>query len=290
MMGGFERRPFGETGRRVSALGLGSSLGLGAHDVERAFDRGIDFYLWGSLRRWSFGRGLRAIAKRDRENVTIAVQSYTRIGGLMEWSLDRALSSLRTDYVDVLCLAWWNQPSPRRIVDAALALQAKGKVRHLMVSCHHRPTFEKLIADPAYDAIMVRYNAAHPGAEREVFPHLATRRAATVSFTATRWGTLLDRRFVNEGEVVPRAPDCYRFALSNPSVDVCLSAPKNAKELDEAFIALEKGPLDEEELAWMRRVGAQVRDATAVQRRFSPMNVIDRLVGACGRPVKELSA
>ena len=53
-------------------------------------------------------------------------------------------------------------------------------VRHIMVSCHHRPTFEKFIADPAFDAIMVRYNAAHPGAEREVFPHLATRRAATV--------------------------------------------------------------------------------------------------------------
>jgi predicted aldo/keto reductase-like oxidoreductase len=58
---------------------------------------------------------------------------------------------------------------------------------------------------------------------------------------------------------VPRATDCYRFALSPNEVDACLTGPKDRRELDEALLALDEGPMSEEELAWMRRVGAAVR-------------------------------
>lgn len=290
----FAPRAFGSTGLTTSALGLGSSPGLPGKDVERAFERGVNFFLWGSLRRRDFARGLRNLARDRRSEMIVAVQSYTRWPSLMEWSVDRALRTIRTDYVDVLCLAWWNGPPPARIVDAALALRDKGKVRKLMISCHHRPAFERFIADPAIDALMVRYNAAHPGAEREVFPHLATRRPGTVAFTATRWGTLLDPRYVPEAEPKPRASDCYRFALTSPHVDVCLSAPKDAAQLDEALVALERGPLDADELAWMRRVGLGVRDAAATRRRLSSSDVlqaIDRLASfsPCGGP-KQLAS
>lgn len=287
----FAPRPFGSTGLTTSALGLGSSPGLPGKDVERAFERGVNFFLWGSLRRRDFARGLANLAKRHRPEMVVAVQSYTRWPSLMEWSVDRALRTMRTDYVDVLCLAWWNGPPPARIVDAALALRDKGKVRKLMISCHHRPTFEGFIADSRIDALMIRYNAAHPGAEREVFPHLAKRRPATVAFTATRWGTLLDPRYVPAGEATPRPSDCYRFALTSPHVDVCLSAPKDAAQLDEALAALERGPLDADELAWMRRVGVAVRGATAARRRLSPIDMLDRLASfsPCGGP-KQLAS
>jgi aryl-alcohol dehydrogenase-like predicted oxidoreductase len=287
----FAPRPFGSTGLTTSALGLGSSPGLPGKDVERAFERGVNFFLWGSLRRRDFARGLANLAKQHRSEMVVAVQSYTRWPSLMEWSVDRALRTMKTDYVDVLCLAWWNAAPPQHIVDAALALREKGKVKSLMISCHHRPAFEGFINDPAVDALMVRYNAAHPGAEREVFPHLATRRPGTVAFTATRWGTLLDRRYVPAGEELPRSSDCYRFALSSPNIDVCLSAPKDAAQLDEALTALERGPLDADEMAWMRRVGVAVRDAAAARRRLSPIDMLDRLVSwkPCGGP-KQLTA
>ncbi len=280
----FASRPFGSTGLTTSALGLGSSPGLPGKQVERAFERGVKFFLWGSLRRRDFARGLRNLAQRHRPEMVVAVQSYTRWPSLMEWSVDRALRTMKTDYVDVLCLAWWNAAPPQRIVDAALALRDKGKVKKLMISCHHRPSFEGFIANPAIDALMVRYNAAHPGAEREVFPHLASRRPGMVAFTATRWGTLLDPKYVPAGEQTPRPADCYRFALSSPHIDVCLAAPKDAEQLDDALVALERGPMDDDELAWMRRVGVGVRDAAAARRRLSPIDTLDRLVSTpwCG--------
>jgi len=286
----FASRPFGTTGVSVGALGLGSSFGLPAREVERAYERGVNFFLWGSLRKNDFGLGLRNLAPKHREGMVVAVQSYTRMASLMEWSVNRALRFMKTDYVDVLCLAWWNGPPPRRIVDAALKLRDKGKIRQIMVSCHHRPAFAGFVKDPAIDSLMVRYNAAHPGAEREVFPHLAERRLGTVAFTATRWGTLLDSNYMPEGAATPRPSDCYRFALSNPNVDVCLAGPKDAAQLDEALVTLERGPMDAAELAWMRRVGASVRDLTGIgPKRLSPMDILDRVASFSLCSPKQLS-
>jgi aryl-alcohol dehydrogenase-like predicted oxidoreductase len=282
-------RALGSTGRRVGPIGLGSSYGLGGKDVERAFDRGVSFFLWGSRRRPDFAKGLREIARKDRSRATIAIQTYARAAWAMPGSVESALRALGTDHVDLLCLAWWNSMPPARIVDRALALKESGKVSHLMVSCHDRPVFASFVADGRYDALMVRYNAAHPGPEREVFPHVAAAspRPGVVAFTATRWGTLLDPKYLPEGEPVPRAGDCYRFALTHPEVDVCLSGPRDGAELDEALAAVDRGIMAEDEVAWMRRVGAHVRAATKTQPRGSVMELFDRVAtwsGSCGSP------
>jgi aryl-alcohol dehydrogenase-like predicted oxidoreductase len=264
---------FGRTGLRVSRLAIGSSYGVGGADLERAFDRGVNFLFYGLKRTEPFARGVRALASR-RDELVIAIQSYSRSALLMRLSVDSALRKLGVDHVDLLGLGWWNDAPPRRILDGALAIQAAGKARHILISSHHRPTFERLMADPAYGGIMVRYSAAHPGAEKEVFPHLADPRPGVLAFTATRWGTLLDPRVTPPGERTPTATDCYRYVLSSPQVDVSLSGPRDGAELDGAMAALDKGPMDPEELAWMRRVGVVVRrDA----RRGAPVEVLDRI-------------
>jgi len=87
-------------------------------------------------------------------------------------------------------------------------------------------------------------------------------------FTATSWGQLLgkgplqgilpSRHRPPKSERVPTAADCYRYVLTRPEVDVCLTGPSNSAQLQEAVNALEMGPMNEDELAWMRRVGQAV--------------------------------
>jgi aryl-alcohol dehydrogenase-like predicted oxidoreductase len=268
----------GRSGVVSSRLGLGSSHGVGTPDVERAFERGINYLYWGSIRRPGFGRAIANLAPKHRAQMVVVVQTYTRAGFLMRGSLERALRQLRIDYADFLLLGWWPQHPPPRIMDAASALVAQGKARHLMISCHNRPVFQTLAANPAFGAVMVRYNAAHPGAEREVFPVLGQPAPGVVSYTATRWGGLLDPQLMPAGEPLPRASDCYRFALTHPAVNVCLSGPRNGADLDEAMSAIERGPMNDDELSWMKRVGASVREKS--KRSGNPaVRFIDRVLG-----------
>ncbi len=240
-------------------IALASSYGLPAREVERAFERGLRFFFWGALRRADFGGAVRRLARRGRDGMTLAIQTFARSPWMLRPSIELARRQLGVDVIDVLGLGFWNVPPPRAIVDAALRCKQRGLVRSLVVSCHARPTFEALLAEPAYDGVMARYNAAHTGAEREVFPAAVARGRRVLAYTATRWGTLLREGAAPPGEAQPRGADCYRFVLSHPAVTTCLAGPKDAAELDGVLEALERGPMREDELAWMRRVGAHVR-------------------------------
>src|SRR5689334_1304887 len=118
MAASWDKVVLGRTGLRVTPLGIASSFGLEAADVEHAFERGIDYFYWGSLRRKAFGQGVRALAAKHRERMTIVVQSYTRAGFLMGTSVESALRKLGTDYADLLLLGWWQSMPPKRILDA----------------------------------------------------------------------------------------------------------------------------------------------------------------------------
>jgi aryl-alcohol dehydrogenase-like predicted oxidoreductase len=277
----FQNRTLGRTGLLVSPLGLSTGGGgLPAREVERAFERGLRYFYWGTLRASPFAEGVRNLAKKHRNEMVTVVQSYTRAAMLMRGSLERALSKLGLEYTDLLLLGWWNSPPPARILGAALELKSRGLAKHVIISCHNRKTFARYAADPSYGAIMVRYNAVHPGAETDVFPLLvADARPGVISYTATRWGHLLDPNVLPGNEPRPRASDCYRFALSSPAVDVALCAPRNASDLDEALQAIERGKMTDDELAWMKRVGAHVKQATAGRRKFSPIEALDRVAG-----------
>jgi predicted aldo/keto reductase-like oxidoreductase len=57
--------------------------------------------------------------------------------------------------------------------------------------------------------------------------------------------------------------DCYRFVLSNPAVDVCLTGPATAAEMEANLKALELRTMSDEEMQWMRLVGDHVHRLTA---------------------------
>ena len=99
----FDRAVLGRTGIEVGRLGLASSYGAPASAVAQAFEHGINYFYWGSIRRGAFGDGLRALAPR-RDRFLLVTQSYSRLASLVGPSLQRALRTLGFDYTDVLLL------------------------------------------------------------------------------------------------------------------------------------------------------------------------------------------
>jgi predicted aldo/keto reductase-like oxidoreductase len=265
--GSFSRALLGRTGREVTRLGVSASYGVPGDAIERAFEQGVNYLYWGSRRTDSFGAALRRLRSR-RDEFVLVIQSYSRMASLMGWSLERALRALQFDHTDVLLLGMWNKPVAPRILEAAQRLKARGLVRYLAVSTHNRALVPAIAAGYDFDIVHFRYNAAHPGAETEIFPHLpAVNRPGLTAFTATSHGELLGKGFLQgvagsrslpKGERIPTAADCYRYVMTRPEVDVCMTGPKDAAQMEHALEALRAGPMTEDEQAWMRRVGRAV--------------------------------
>ena len=108
---------------------------------------------------------------------------------------------------------------------------------------------------------MIRYNAAHRGAETEVFPVTDALGLPVIAYTCLRWGALL-RPTPDDppGFTVPRAPSWYRFALQSPSVTVALASPESREELEEDLTVLDAaGPLPPQEHERLAEHGRRVR-------------------------------
>ena len=244
--------------KRVLRLGLAANYGIDEAGIRGAFERGINYvYL---TPRGAMATPLKEAIARDRDRLVIAAGPQVGFfGGSVRRTAERILKRLGLDYLDVFQLMWlgvgsaWTESVQRELRH----LKESGKARALAVSIHDRERAGRLAADSPLDLLMIRYNAAHPGAERDIFPHLATRQPNIVAYTATRWRKLLKRPRGWTGKVAT-APDCYRFCLSSSHVDVVLTGPASAAQLDENLGALERGPLTADEDAWMRDFGRAV--------------------------------
>ncbi|MBN2360114.1 MAG: aldo/keto reductase [Deltaproteobacteria bacterium] len=261
----------GRTGLTVSRLGLSSGYGVPAAAAVRAFrEHEVNFFHWSTRGGGELVSALRQLVPRQRDRLVIALHHYARPGWYLRWAVERRLRALNIDCADLLLLGAHQRRPGEALLEAARQLQSQGKVRFLGISGHRRALFVELSKDLAnpFDVFMVRYNAAHRGAERDVFSALPqSERPGVVSYTATRWGALLKRRGLPSGETPLTATDCYRFVLTSPHVDVCLCGPRNDEQLDLALAALERGPLSQPELARAQRVGDYVYTSHRPRRR-----------------------
>jgi aryl-alcohol dehydrogenase-like predicted oxidoreductase len=253
----------GRTGLQVGRLGIASGYWAPAEALELAFEHGCNYFTWGTFIR---GRSphlreavRRIVANGQRDRLVLSMFSYAHQAFLTETLLVRGLRDLGIERADVLVLGYFSRPPGRRILDGALRLKEKGLVRFIGLSGHNRRLFGQLRREGTIDLFHIRYSAVHSGAEQDAFPELAgENRPGVVAFTAAAWGKLVDPSRMPGGETPPRAADCYRFALSHPSVDVCMVGARSVAHMREDLEALRLGPLDPAEMARMRRIGDHI--------------------------------
>ena len=259
-MSGFsEKVPLGRTGLEVSRLGVGSAYGVSERACRMAFDAGVNYFFWGSVRTPGMGQAIRDISRTQRDELVVVLECYVRQARWIPRSVEVGLRNLNVEQADILLLGWYDRPPSTRILERVAGLKEQGRFRYLGVSTHQRPLFQQYLQDGHYDVFHVRYNAAHRGAEEEVFPYLPEKDApGIVTFTNTRWGDLLNPKKMPSGMSPPTAPECYRFVLSHPGVQVAICGPKNDEEMAAGLSVLKAGPMDDEELERMRTIGDHV--------------------------------
>jgi len=259
----FTHTVLGRTGLQVHRLGLAATYRPGREVIRRALDAGINYLFCYSFDT-HITKTVRELSPARRQRVVVATGAYNLLVGHpnLRRTLEKRLRQLKTDYIDIFLFL--GVMKPRQFTDHVreelIRFRQEGKVRFIGVSGHHRKFIGQEAARGDLDVLMLRYNAAHRGAEQDIVPHLNEHNPGVVSYTATRWTYLLRRpKGWPKDSRIPTAGECYRFVLSNPHVHVCMTAPSNEKQFEENLAALNDGPLSPEDHDYLCRVGDAVR-------------------------------
>jgi aryl-alcohol dehydrogenase-like predicted oxidoreductase len=245
--------------KRVHRYGISASYGLDEAGVREAFDLGANYLFWSPAKPF-LKTVIKDVVTPNREKFVLATGPIIGyFAGSVRRAAEWALRESKSDYVDILQVFWVGTMSAltKSVVGELVKLRDEGKVRKIGVSIHDRKRAARLAAEGPLDFFMIRYNAAHPGAETDIFPHLPANKPVIAAYTATSWTKLLRPPKGWQGPAASPG-DCFRFCLSNPNVDVVVSAPKTAAQMRENIKALEKGPLTDDEMARMRALGKAV--------------------------------
>jgi aryl-alcohol dehydrogenase-like predicted oxidoreductase len=245
---------------------------LAPDDILYAIERGVGFLNWPGLAEGPDGAdalstAVASLASR-RDELVICVQFGARTAVEAVDELRSLLRELGTDYVDVVTLyyvetegEWLSIAAPGGALEVLVAAKRDGVVRRIGITSHQRRLAAKIAGTGLIDVLMIRYNAAHRGAESEIFPLARERHLPVIAYTALRWGALVKPTPSDPpGFVPPAAPLWYRFVLQQPEVSIVLAAPQTRAELEANLEILNaSGPLPPHELALLRAHGERVR-------------------------------
>ena len=231
----------------VCRLGLATrgNTHLKPEDVERAIERGVNYLNW-----CGHPDGMSCAVARlghARKQVVVAAQFQSRSAREAELEFASMLEELKTDSIDVLTLyyvesqsVWDEITAPGGAWKYLDKQKRNGRLKMIGLTSHQRALAAQWAQSGKLDLLMIRYNAAHRGAERDVFSVTQAMGIPVVTFTGLRWKALLERMPGDPPDSVPPpAVECYRFCLAHPAVAVALAAPGNRSELDQDLALLD---------------------------------------------------
>ena len=156
--------------KRVHRLGLAFDNGIEAEGIEAALEKGVNYLFWLNTNKSATREVVKAALKRDRKRYVFAGgASLGFFAGSLRRAAERLLRSFELEYIDVFQLYWLGKMAAltKSVEQELVSLREEGLVRAIGVSIHDRKHAAKLAVESPLDLLMVRYIAAHPGAETD---------------------------------------------------------------------------------------------------------------------------
>ena len=207
-----EYRQFGQTGIKISAVGVGCwEIGGGYGSIEetefikavgRALDQGINSF--DTAEAYGFGASEKSLAKalgaRRKEAVittkfgvgypdTPNYRDSTR-KRVME-SIEKSLKNLDTDYVDVYLIHWPDRSVPFEEPMRALdELVKQGKVRAVGLSNFKLAEIERCMQARRVDVVQYCWNMFDRRMQTEIFPYCRDHKVGVMAYGSLAYGVL----------------------------------------------------------------------------------------------------
>ncbi|MCU6790844.1 MULTISPECIES: aldo/keto reductase [Paenibacillus] len=173
---------FGQTGFKVSALGFGAMnlpgvpLEQARETLNYALDHGINYIDTAAGYRNSEEIIGESISHR-RDEYFLATKTNKRSYAEAKEEIERSLVRLKTDVIDLLQIHYVNYVSEYKAAmqnegayEAALEMQAKGKVRHIGITGHRPELLAKWISKGQFAQVLFHLNLAQPFSLDELIP------------------------------------------------------------------------------------------------------------------------
>jgi len=243
-------RNLGQTGERVSAIGLGGAHAAHPEDpadsirlIRQAIDGGITFLdnCWdysGGEAEVRMGRALEG-GYRERVFLMTKIDAHTKAVALQQ--IDQCLERLRTDRIDLMQLHEMIRPddpdrvfAPRGAMEGLVAAREAGKIRYIGFTGHKDPAIHLRMLEQGFrfDAVQMPLNALdhhYRSFEARVLPVLVERGIGVLGMKPLAAGRLPQRGAVS-------AEDCLRYALSLPT-SVVITGCISPADVDQALRA-----------------------------------------------------
>ncbi len=168
----------------IATLQLGLDLGLRLIDTAEMYGEGLSEQLVGE-----------AIAGR-RDEVFLVTKVYPHNAGRRDAvaACERSLRRLRTDRIDLYLLHWRGGVPLAETMEAFLALQQAGKIRHFGVSNLDLDDMRELWKVPGGDRVQTNqllYNLGRRGIEWDLLPWLRERGVPVMAYSPIEQARLL---------------------------------------------------------------------------------------------------
>jgi aryl-alcohol dehydrogenase-like predicted oxidoreductase len=258
-------RRLGPDGLAITPLGISGHYGLPVEGFVRAYEAGVNLMFWEPNYR-TLTEFLGRVGPAIRDSIHILAGTFEADGARIRRDAERVLRTLRIERISTFLLFWvqsWARVTPD-VRESLERLKAQGKIAAFGLSTHSRALAMEAL-DTGWDPVMVRHSAAHRGAEEQIFPRAAERGTSLITFSNTCYGRLLEPR---EGLSPPSAADCYRYALMQPGVRACLSAPATLAQLEENLAALHDPILPAERRKHLQALGERLYEEETLFRQF----------------------
>ncbi|MFO0560455.1 MAG: aldo/keto reductase [Polyangiales bacterium] len=249
-------RSFGRTGLRLSPVAFSGAQSPSESVFIEGRERGMNAFFW-EPRYHSLTRFVRSAPKKHELHVLAG--TYHADENSIVADVERTLKRLKIERLGVFLLYWARSHArlDERTFSVLERLKRDGKIAAHGFSTHLRAVGIRALDEHPWDVVMSRFNAAHTGAERALWPAVARSGAAGIAFTALCYARLLVP-VRGSDTAPPSAADCYRFALSNSAVNLVLAAPSIPSDATAALEAMENPALEPDTERAIRAHGAAV--------------------------------
>jgi predicted aldo/keto reductase-like oxidoreductase len=247
--------------------------------IGAAFDAGINFFFLTADMHWPWyeasRRGLRQLLARGhgvRDQIVVAAVCYPTQPDFCYGPFEEVLDAVPgLDRLDLLIAGgvYAGEFAGRLPVYQRHRRTRFLGARAIGATFHDRQEAWKAVTEDLVDVAFVRYNPGHAGARRDLFPHLPQTTPTLLFGFKSTFGYVPPGQMAElglPGDVYwhPHITDHYRFALSRPELDGLLIGPATPTEVATLAAALENGPLDEEEQAYLMDVARVARGEARV--------------------------